>query len=151
MNNRRKMLLGDGGDKGLPIYKKGATDWLNVEEATLNRSSMTVTFNSDNVAVTSGGSGYNYYVLLKISQSVYGKYSKLVFTAIASSVSSATSITWTTSQPASGAPPSGEQAMLTTTLQEYSIDISGESGDRYIQILPHGKDYTITIYDMHFE
>ena len=148
--DRRRALLA-GGDKGLPIYKKGAKAWLNVEEATLNMSSMTVTFNSDNVEVKAGGSGYNYYVLLKISQSVYGKYSKLVFKAVASAVASATSIIWTTSKPAPGAPPSGEQAKLTTSLQEYSIDISGESGDRYIQILPHGKNYIITIYDMHFE
>lgn len=149
--DRRRALLA-GGYKGLPIYKKGAASWLNVEEAVANRTSVTATFNSDNVAVKTGSNaGNSYYYYLKISQNVYGEYSNLVFKAVASAIGSNTSIIWATSKPAASAPPSGEKTMLTTSVQEYSVDISGESGDRYILIFPNVGNGAITIYDMHFE
>lgn len=144
-----------GGKKGLYIYKPGLSAWQNVTEAVANKSGVTATFSEENVVIKATRNSNSYYYRLGISEGIYGKFEKLVFKAAIYPTSSKGGIFWASRIPASNAPIGGTQTALTTSSKEYSIDISGETGDRYIIIYPGGTvaatNYTITIYDMHFE
>lgn len=147
--DRRRALL-DSGDKILYIYKPGFTSWQNVENVILGMSSMTTTFNSSNVVVKASNGGWAYCIELKILQNTYSKYKKLVFTASSTNTDKDALISWD-NKARENAQLGGIKTTLTTSAKEYSVDISGNTGDGYIGIYPSEKNATITIYDMHFE
>ena len=146
--NRRRALLAGGGYKGLPIYKKGATDWQNVAGVTTSVSPI-ISFGTSTVTITASSKNTGSKVDLLISEEVYKKFSKLVFKI--GSTSSSGKIIWQHNiQP--GMP--GEKievALTSTTATEKYIDISQSSGNRYITLYIYIKNAVFTIYDIHFE
>lgn len=148
MDNRRRLLSNSSADKGLYIYKKGFTTWENAT-ATIGNNA-TVTFGSDSVVVTNPNSAnITSKVNLLVPQSVYGEYSKLVFKAYATHAKGR--VVWDASIIAGVPGEEIETYPSTSPAQEYSVDISQSTGDRYIVIIPYYKNATVTVYDIHFE
>ena len=144
---RRRALLA-GGKKTVYIYKPGATSWQNIGGSSVS-GSITTSFGSENVALT-GVSTYNRLNLL-IPESVYGNCKKLVFKAKVSKNDSNLKICWSKSADYTGDSNGSKVCNIGTSEKEFSIDVSADSGNRFIVMNVYYSNTVLTIYDIHFE
>ena len=145
--DRRRALLG-GGKKILYVYKPGFTSWQNINQSTTD-GTISTSFGSDSVTLT-GRDTYN-TLNLRIPESIYGKYEKLVFKAKSSKNDSNLKICWSKTANYTGDSNGSTVSRITTTVQEFSVDISNDSGKRFIVMSVYYSGTVFTIYDIHFE
>ena len=145
--NRRRALLG-GGKKILYVYKPGFTSWQNINQSTTD-GTISTSFGSESVTVT-GRDTYN-TLNLQIPESVYGNCKKLVFKAKSSKNDSNFKICWSKTADYTGGSNGSTVSTITKTAQEFSVDISNDTGNRFIVMSVYYSGTVFTIYDIHFE
>lgn len=152
MNKRRALLASS--KKTAPIYKKGAADWQNVENviqyqyalASMDFTPNYLDISTEDSATTGARIG------LQINEAIYKEYKTLVFTAKRAGATlnpELIKIGWSeNSQDINQAIVSYQ---LSANEEKYKIDVSNDTGTRYILINIYYRGHHVYIYDMHFE
>jgi hypothetical protein len=148
MDNRRRALLADSGDKATYIYKVG---WTAFQNATIESGSGYCHFNSDHLKIgsNSSSSSSGKFVVLKAD---FTKYKKLYITAKTTSKGSETGITCVGWDKYSGFYYNNYVDLNTISTTTATWDITSVSGENYIHLRYHKSGSGgLQIYDIHFE